>query len=583
MSDNIVMHEITLDLTNPISVEAINIFGEDTSASHGIIARITDNRNTFDLSGYTAELKVERMSNTISSSSISNNTVVFNQLTNGSEYVKDGWSLASIVLKNGEKTLETQAFQIYQEHFEQRKIDIDAKAEEVLNGTELERLLTLTNDYSKINSLVSREKQLGNLANNETAIQTLIDNDDKLIELAGQSYIPYDITGVDCNVTKDNTGHNYTITPNIQTIKAKKGSADSVSKSGNVELSISDFLDGSNVVSSFGSTGTTSNATVKDGTFTIPVGELNKVEDVKLNGKSVVSNKIADMNAIEKFTLNGMNVSNGSAIRLEQGNGIIISSSDNTINIGTDINSIEIEPKNIKRGSENQIISFINGDTVPQWHDLTALGIDTSKMTYNPSFNFNFGNYEVVTTVKDEDFLPFSFTVSSKETYEHPTVYSDTATYYKDEKGTALDSGETVTKDNYTNYYIKVTDDSAIGKKITWANLLAQFARTHRTVYIPITITSDSWNNTTNVSVQLSIDDLKTKYDLTYEELVADEHNHAHIHPEPSSVVTYCNYGMYCSSIALDSNDNSLVDFNFVKNTIDVPSDVNVVIEVRIG
>ena len=120
-------------------------------------------------------------------------------------------------------------------------------------------------------------------------------------------------------------------------------------------------------------------------------------------------------------------------------------------------------------------------------------------------------------------------------------------------------------------------------KKITWANLMAQFTETHRTEYIPITITKSNWGSNKSCNITVPKATLDTK-NLTADQVVdANDtyHTHAHIHPEPASVLNYANYGVYCSAVVKSGTG---VRFTFQRNSTynNMPT-MNLTVEVRLG
>lgn len=556
-----IVHSITLDLSRPASVEAINIYGSDNpSASHAIVAKITDNHKPVDLSQYEkVRLKIQRITERITGVT-TGDTVTFNGLYVGNEYVKDGWSVASVELVDDSgKIIETQQFQIYQESFASREVDASSIEKLTFSDSQIDKISKLIAGYEKYESLTEKESELTNLYNNREAINDAADKTPELVnKLSGIGSDERAIKQVKINYSQPDSEQSTTsqlTTDGIAELTLPVGSvftnkansySNAVDDNGVALINLKDLVNNLEVkIATNDDSSTIYNNVVDDSgniTITIPEVQANVIEKISHNGTDVTpdENKKVSIKSVASVDVEvGDNSTKtitpiSGKISIKSGNGVNLHTNENSLTIECDVEKLDLTPSNIAGGSGNSnYIMAVDGNGNAGWYPIGNF-FDAKNNTFNNSYNFSFDGFKDVDEIDDNEKIPFSATIE---------------------------------------------DGGTTGKVITWGNLMKLFKQTHRTVYIPIKIESEDWHGDM-ASIKILKTNLDTDYDINHEELTEDNHNHAHIHPEPASLVDYCNYGIYCTSI---EEDDSNVLFNFKKNTTDTTPDINVVIEVRIG
>ena len=555
---SLVEHSITLDIKTPRSVQPIQLFTDNLSA-YSIIVAVTENGRRVNLSDYSSfEMKIEGRATNLTGSMTVDNRAKFS-LSGVS--IPDDWSVCSVVLSDGNEAVETQVFQIY------KKVNVPVQVDgSAVTALSQQQLLSLVGLYDTMiigganASAISRFTDSGTTGLNVNNLEQLTYNDILKLQNTLQ------ITSIADDADRTGGGSRVAngvlhITPKISDVQLNGSTSVS---NGLASISSNDVVSRisvrrANSTESSGYTGSNIGLAQYDGTHPTEyqIALDTGIDKVSLNGIDVsttvdntTNKKTANINAVAGITVRNNNTNtniDGNAtnprLTIEAGTGIALSPNASTgkITVAFDANNGNVTWPVDKLGlpasyNQGDVLIAYNGSL--QLKPLSeALGIEIGEdgvsIVTNINQSFDFSDFNTVTTVADSDTLPFLH--------------------------------------------------GSNGTKITWANLMTQFAQTHRNEYITKTITASDWGSSDTATITLTAQDL-SDHNLTTAQVVDAQgiyHTHAHIHPEPDSVYTLANYGIYCQSVAAS---NGLPAFTFKRNTTitRMPS-VNITIEVRIG
>ena len=536
---SLVEHSISLDLKIPRSLEPILLFTNNLSA-YSISVRVTENGKEKDITDCSSfKLKIEGLeSNDYPTGTLVNNKIVFSL---AGVRIEEGWSICSVLMRDTNNTaVETQVFQILKQVND--TIQVDEEFLLSLNQSEVEILKDIATDLDNADTdalaLISQDD-----VNKLHAIKTIISITDDADRTNGGSRV--DSSGV------------LHITPKIADVSVNGTSKLS---NGSVNILSTDVINTVDVKNSKGgNTRSIGSGTVTSATKRLDVTIDNGAEAVKYNGSLITPEAGTDENHLNTISFDAL-----AGLKVKNSNNEYVNLDGNGMHTRTELiagTGVALTPD----GTNNKLtVAFDASNGNAMW-PATQLALPQS---YNQGDVLVAYNGEI-------RLLPLSEALGVQVGDDGVTVNTN-----------IIQSFDFV---DFTEANSLVGTDmlpflhNGTGTKITWANLMSQFAETHRNEYFTKTITASDWGSSQTCNITVSATELG-QHNLTAAQVIDVEgvyHSHAHVHPEPASRYSYANYGIYCSNVSASNND---VVFTFMRNsTITTMPSVDVTIEVRIG